>query len=127
MLCRSVFYLPKPRALNYLVSTMYGGPCLILQVSLPAALRLICSAKAAAAWSDKACVSPQGAKDPLQDAKGRAREMDRLCPNVQVTLVDGGHCPFDEQPEFCNSELLKFIRSVARTPAPPAELSLTGH
>ena len=38
MLCRSVFYLPKPRALNYLVSTMYGGPCLILQVSLPAAL-----------------------------------------------------------------------------------------
>ena len=71
--------------------------------------------------------SPQGAKDPLQDAKGRAREMDRLCPNVQVTLVDGGHCPFDEQPEFCNTELLKFIRSVARTPAPPAELSLTGH
>ena len=30
--CRSVFYLPKPRPLNYLVADRYGGPALVLQV-----------------------------------------------------------------------------------------------
>lgn len=29
---RSVFYLPKPRALNYLVAERFGGPTLVLQV-----------------------------------------------------------------------------------------------
>ena len=29
--CRSVFYLPKPRPLNYLVQDLYGGPTLVLQ------------------------------------------------------------------------------------------------
>lgn len=29
--CRSVFYLPKPRPLNYLVQDLYGGPTLLLQ------------------------------------------------------------------------------------------------
>ena len=31
--CRSVFYLPKPRALNYLVTQLFGGPTLVLQAS----------------------------------------------------------------------------------------------
>ena len=29
--CRSVFYLPKPRPLNYLVQDLYQGPTLVLQ------------------------------------------------------------------------------------------------
>jgi len=49
--------------------------------------------------------------------------MERLCPNVEVIMVDGGHCPFDEQPEFCNEKLAAFVDSLSRTPAPPAELS----
>ncbi len=71
---------------------------------------------------DKAATA-QGAKDPLQNAKGRAMEMEKLCPNVEVIMVDGGHCPFDEQPEFCNEKLTAFVGSLTRTPAPPAELS----
>jgi pimeloyl-ACP methyl ester carboxylesterase len=66
---------------------------------------------------------PQGAKDPLQNAKGRALEMEKLCPNVEVIMVDGGHCPFDEQPDFCNHKLVTFVNSLSRIPAPPAELS----
>ncbi len=29
--CRSVFYLPKPRPLNHLVQDLFGGPTLVLQ------------------------------------------------------------------------------------------------
>ena len=60
----------------------------------------------------------QGAKDPLQNAPRRAKEMKRLCSNVEVVLVDAGHCPFDESPDFCNKELLRFFRSLP--PAKPA-------
>lgn len=62
---RSVFYLPKPLALNYLVAEKFGGPTLVLQ----------------------------GAKDPLNNAKGRAAALKAACPNIQVHLLDGGHCP----------------------------------
>lgn len=30
-ICRSVFYLPKPRPLNHLVQDLFGGPTLVLQ------------------------------------------------------------------------------------------------
>lgn len=43
-LCRSVFYLPKPRPLSHLVADLWRGPTLVLQ----------------------------GALDPLNDAKGGA-------------------------------------------------------
>lgn len=62
---RSVFYLPAPKPLNYLVQDMYGGPCMVLQ----------------------------GAKDPLNDARARAAALGAACPNVQVQLINGGHCP----------------------------------
>ena len=66
----------------------------------------------------------QGAKDPLQNAPRRAKEMKRLCENVKVVLVEAGHCPFDEAPEFCNTELLKFMGSLPRAqPAAEAVLS----
>lgn len=29
--CRSVFYLPKPRPLNHLVQDLFSGPTLVLQ------------------------------------------------------------------------------------------------
>jgi len=32
--CRSVFYLPKPRALNWLVASAFGKPTLVLQVGV---------------------------------------------------------------------------------------------
>ena len=47
--CRSVFYLPKPRPLNYLVQDMFGGPTLVLQgakvshlFNLTAVLHVLC-------------------------------------------------------------------------------------
>ena len=62
---RSVFYLPPPKPLNYLVQDLYGGPCMVLQ----------------------------GALDPLNDARARAVALDAACSNVEVQLIDGGHCP----------------------------------
>lgn len=47
--------------------------------------------------------------------------MQRLCPNVSVRMLEAGHCPFDEQPEICNAELLRFIDSLEPTPPPPAD------
>ena len=79
---RSVFYLPKPRALNYLVSEAFRGPVLVLQ----------------------------GAKDPLNDAVGRAKEIERLCRNAQVVMLDAGHCPHDEKPEEFNEKFAAFLR-----------------
>ena len=58
----------------------------------------------------------------MQNAKGRAKQMQKLCPNVEVVLVNAGHCPFDESPEFCNRELLAFMDSLKRIPAAPASL-----
>lgn len=78
---RSVFYLPPPRALNYLVQDKYGGPCLVLQ----------------------------GALDPLNDAVGRAKQLERTCQNVEVILLEAGHCPHDEVPELVNASISSFI------------------
>lgn len=65
------------------------------------------------------CEVLQGRKDPMQNAPRRANQMDKLCSNVQVVLVDAGHCPFDESPDFCNRELLSFMDSLKRiSPAP---------
>ncbi|GLC43944.1 hypothetical protein PLESTB_000212500 [Pleodorina starrii] len=79
---KSVWYLPPPRALNWLVAEAWRGPTLVLQ----------------------------GALDPLNDARSRARQLGELCPNVQVQLLQAGHCPHDEVPEQVNEALLGFIR-----------------
>ena len=78
---RSVFYLPPPRALNYLVQEKFKGPTLVLQ----------------------------GALDPLNDAVGRAKELEDTCSNVQVKLLRAGHCPHDEVPEQVNETIIKFV------------------
>eukprot|EP00884_Botryococcus_braunii_P015481 jgi/Botrbrau1/2616/Bobra.145_1s0036.1 len=80
---RSVFYLPKPRPLNYLVSQLYRGPTLVLQ----------------------------GARDPLNDAVGRANLICGCCPNAQLRLLEAGHCPHDERPDLFNTELLSFVET----------------
>lgn len=41
----------------------------------------------------------QGGLDPLNDAKGRTRDLAALCPDAMVNVIDAGHCPHDEQPE----------------------------
>lgn len=77
----SVFYLPPPRALNYLIAAQWKGPTLVLQ----------------------------GALDPLNDAKARAQQLAQLCPNVRVVLLQAGHCPHDEVPDEVNAAMLHFI------------------
>ncbi|KAL0021846.1 hypothetical protein WJX77_007187 [Trebouxia sp. C0004] len=81
---RSVFYLPKPRPLNYLVQDLFGGPTLVLQ----------------------------GAKDPLSNAVARANGLRDACNNVEVQLLDAGHCPHDEVPHLVNEGLLKFMNKI---------------
>jgi pimeloyl-ACP methyl ester carboxylesterase len=78
---RSVFFLPPPRALNWLVAEAFGGPTLVLQ----------------------------GVRDPLNDARGRAAALGRLCPRARVVLLDAGHCPQDEAPEAANAALAEFV------------------
>lgn len=67
---QSVFYMPRPRALDVLLAKEFGGPCLLLQ----------------------------GAKDPLNDARGRAEALGEAVPGIEVRLLDAGHCPHDEVP-----------------------------
>ncbi|BDA47584.1 probable pheophytinase, chloroplastic at C-terminar half [Coccomyxa sp. Obi] len=86
---RSVFYLPKPLPLNHLVRDLYRGRALVLQ----------------------------GAKDPLNDARGRAAALQESCPNISVHLLDAGHCPHDEAPSEFNKALLGFIEEVTGTKA----------
>jgi len=80
----AVFYLPPPRALNFLVADMYRGPCLVLQ----------------------------GAADPLNDARGRAAQLGALCPaNVDVAVMEGrGHCPHHEDSALANAEMEAWMR-----------------
>jgi hypothetical protein len=77
----SVFYLPKPRALNHLVADKWRGPTLVLQ----------------------------GVLDPLNDARARAQALAKTCPNVKLVLLQAGHCPHDEVPHLVNRALLQFI------------------
>ncbi|KAI8101460.1 hypothetical protein M9435_001566 [Picochlorum sp. BPE23] len=77
---RSVFFLPPPRPLNYLVSSLFQGPTLVLQ----------------------------GALDPLNDAKTRAHDIVESCPNANCILLDAGHCPHDEVPEQVNNAIASF-------------------
>lgn len=81
---RSVFYLPSPRPLNYLINELYGGPVLVLQ----------------------------GALDPLNDATSRARQITQACPAAQCVLLQAGHCPHDEVPDLVNAEIRMFTTSV---------------
>lgn len=64
---KAVFYLPPPRALNYLINEKYQKPTLVLQ----------------------------GANDPLNDSKGRAKQLEDACPNhVTVELLQASTADF---------------------------------
>lgn len=91
---RAGAYLPPPRALNFLVKDVFRGPTVVLQ----------------------------GVLDPLNDARGRAEQLGRLCPdNVSVVLLNASHCPHDEAPQLVNKGLLDFIAAkVLTTAAAPA-------
>lgn len=75
--------LPTPRPVNDLFRE-YTGPVLIAQ----------------------------GALDPLNDAKSRARQFGLVRENVSVDLLQLGHCPMDEGPEQVGSSIKKW--SIAR-------------
>jgi pimeloyl-ACP methyl ester carboxylesterase len=52
----------------------------------------------------------QGILDPLNDARGRARMLKTLRNGIQVTELDGGHCPHDEIPEEMASAVLNWMK-----------------
>lgn len=79
----SVFYLPPPRPLNHLVQR-FGGPVAVLQ----------------------------GALDPLNDARSRAKQIGELCPEARIELLQAGHCPHDECDKEFSAALLRFVRDV---------------
>jgi hypothetical protein len=95
----AVFYLPPPRALNYMVSSLWRGPTLVLQ----------------------------GVLDPLNDAAGRAAQLKELCPNVQLLLLQAGHCPHDEVPEQVNAGLLDFAEQFMPVPQDEPATAAAGH
>jgi pimeloyl-ACP methyl ester carboxylesterase len=81
----SVFYLPKPPALNALVAA-FGKRTLVLQ----------------------------GALDPLNDSKKRAADLARLCPaNATVQLLQAGHCPHDELPGEWNAAVAQLLAELS--------------
>jgi pimeloyl-ACP methyl ester carboxylesterase len=78
----SVFYLPKPRPINFLIDR-FGGPVLVVQ----------------------------GRFDPLNDAVKRANLLKAACPqSVAVEFVDAGHCPMDELASIVSSHIARFAK-----------------
>jgi len=53
-----------------------------------------------------------GMQDPLSNAVARANGLRDACNNVEVQLLDAGHCPHDEVPHLVNEGLLKFMNKV---------------
>uniref|UniRef100_A0A383VQC0 Photolyase/cryptochrome alpha/beta domain-containing protein n=1 Tax=Tetradesmus obliquus TaxID=3088 RepID=A0A383VQC0_TETOB len=82
----SVFYLPKPRPLNFLVNDLWKGPTAVIQ----------------------------GVLDPLNDAQARSDLLVQQCAPVGLRAwnIQAGHCPHDEQPELVNAVLLEFIEQM---------------
>ncbi|WIA23323.1 hypothetical protein OEZ85_000090 [Tetradesmus obliquus] len=82
----SVFYLPKPRPLNFLVNDLWKGPTAVIQ----------------------------GVLDPLNDAQARSDLLVQQCAPVGLRAwnIQAGHCPHDEQPELVNAALLEFIEQM---------------
>lgn len=52
-------------------------------------------------------------QDPLSNAVSRAKELKAACSNVEVELLDAGHCPHDEVPHLVNYSLLQFMQQQA--------------
>lgn len=80
----SVFYLPKPRPLNYLINNLWKGPTSVIQ----------------------------GVLDPLNDARARMKQLERECPGTRVWPINAGHCPHDEAPAEVNRALLEFVEQM---------------
>jgi pimeloyl-ACP methyl ester carboxylesterase len=63
----------------------------------------------------------QGRDDPLNDAVGRANQMDAACPNVTLNLIKAGHCPHDEAPQLVNAAIIDWATAevfpAGQTPA----------
>ena len=55
------------------------------------------------------CVCVQ---DPLSNAVARAQGLKEACTNVEVQMLDAGHCPHDEVPQLVNEGLLSFMSKV---------------
>ncbi|GAQ88572.1 DNA photolyase [Klebsormidium nitens] len=87
----SVFYLPKPRPINFLIDR-FGGPVLVVQ----------------------------GRFDPLNDAVRRAEALRAACPGaVSVHLVDAGHCPMDELSGPVSTYIANFAKAPREKRDPP--------
>jgi pimeloyl-ACP methyl ester carboxylesterase len=80
----SVFYLPKPRPLNYLINNLWKGPTSVIQ----------------------------GVLDPLNDARARMKQLESECPGTRVWPINAGHCPHDEAPAEVNRAILEFVEQM---------------
>lgn len=74
--------LPTPRPMNDLFRE-YSGPVLIAQ----------------------------GALDPLNDAKSRAKIFADIRNGITVDLMPLGHCPMDENPAMVNIDLILVLQN----------------
>ena len=61
-------------------------------------------------------------QDPLSNAVARAKELEAACQNVQVQMVDAGHCPHDEVPHIVNAELLSFMQTIVGREEMPLDM-----
>lgn len=86
--------LPTPRTYNEVIAADFGqssAPVLESQFTGPILLA-------------------QGILDPLNDAKGRARQMKTLRNGIQVAELQGGHCPHDEIPTEVASSIVSWMK-----------------
>ena len=60
----------------------------------------------------------------MSNAKDRAKELKAACSNVEVELLNAGHCPHDEVPHMVNRGLLDFMQKVAQSQSSEAQADM---
>lgn len=86
--------LPLPRTYNEVVAADFGQ----------------CSSSVPESQFTGPILLAQGILDPLNDAKGRARQLKTLRDGIQVAELQGGHCPHDEIPEEVASAVMNWMK-----------------
>lgn len=56
----------------------------------------------------------QGALDPLNDARARAKSFARIRSGVNLDLLELGHCPMDEEPFLVAGAISKWLDKYER-------------
>lgn len=100
--------LPPPRTTNELLGASFGSTTSRTSVTKKNYGVKECI-------FDGSVLVAQGFLDPLNDAKGRAMNLEKLRDGITVNPINGGHCPHDELPEEIGEAIAKWMSTLDDT------------